>query len=261
MSDVPAISLVIPLYNEEDNVRSLVATLGNALERAGLVFELLLVDNGSSDATGRLVDELCGEDPRLRKVSVTVNEGYGHGILRGLAEARGRHLAFMCGDLQVSEGDVVRILTHAIEGRFDLCKASRVERHDGAKRKFFSFALNKLVPLVFATLGRDVNGTPKVMTRELYSRLDLESKRWFIDAEIMIKATAMPGIRIAEVPVVFRARREGRSAVRCLPASLEFLREMARYRMSDLSRFRGAVLHAAPEREPGEGASSPALPS
>lgn len=238
MLDAPAVSLVIPLLNEEENVRSLVATLSVALTSTGHTYELILVDNGSTDGTGRVIDELALTDPRVRKVRIAVNEGYGHGILSGLGEARGDRVAFMCGDLQVHEDDVAAILTRAVEENFDLLKATRATRHDGVKRRFFSLALNTLVPMVFGTLGGDVNGTPKVMTRELFQALRLSSKRWFIDAEIMIKSGTMPDLRCGEVPVVFHPRREGRSAVRCLQASREFLWEMARYRLSGLSRFR-----------------------
>lgn len=241
MAEIPAVSLVIPLYNEQDNVRSLVATLTSALGAASLHYELLLVDNGSRDRTAELVDELAASNPRIRKVVVAENQGFGHGILTGLSEARGARVAFMCGDLQVDEHDVVKCFRTAIDGNHDLVKATRVRREDGPKRRFFSFALNALVPLLFRTRGRDVNGTPKVMTRELFQTLHLESKRWFIDAELMIKASALPGLSFSEVPVVFHPRREGKSAVRCLVASVEFLREMLFYRLSGLRQFRGAA--------------------
>ena len=244
----PDVSLVIPLYNEEGNVRSLVATLAPAL--AGLDHELILVDNGSRDGTSGLIDELAAAADTIRKVTVEHNEGYGHGILSGLREARGRWVAFMCGDLQVAEADVAVILEKAVSEGHDLVKAVRVDRRDGFKRRFFSFALNRLVPLVFATGGQDVNGTPKVMTRDLFQRLSLESKRWFIDAEIMIKASTMPTLSLAEVPVVFHPRREGRSTVRCITASLEFLKEMARYRFTHLQRYRVAR-QPEPSRAPG----------
>lgn len=238
MTDSPAVSLVIPLFNEADNVRSLAETLTSGLQGAGIDFELVLVDNGSSDGTGRLLDELAASDPRVRKVDVPKNRGYGHGILTGLSAARGHRVAFMCGDLQVGEADVAKILGHAIEGDFDLVKATRVARHDGLKRRFFSMGLNVLVPLFFRTLGRDVNGTPKVLTRELYHALRLDSERWFIDAELMIKASTRKDLKFSEIPVVFHPRRGGRSTVRCLRASLEFLSEMMRYRLFDLARYR-----------------------
>lgn len=250
MAEIPAVSLVIPLYNEEDNVRSLAVTLSGALTAAGLDYELVLVDNGSRDRTAERVEELLRSDGRIRKVVVPENQGFGHGILTGLREARGQRVAFMCGDLQVEEGDVVKCLRTAIDGGHDLVKATRVRREDGPKRRFFSMALNLLVPLLFRTRGHDVNGTPKVMTRDLFQRLRLESKRWFIDAELMIKASALPGLSFAEVPVVFHQRRGGRSAVRCLVASVEFLREMIFYRFSGLRQFRG---EARAEAAPAEG--------
>ena len=81
------LSLVFPAYNEEAGLRDVVLCLMGALDEAGIVCELVLVDNGSRDGTERVIDALAQCDPRIRKVRVPVNQGYGWGILCGLRAA------------------------------------------------------------------------------------------------------------------------------------------------------------------------------
>ncbi|MEW6075880.1 MAG: glycosyltransferase family 2 protein, partial [Candidatus Omnitrophota bacterium] len=129
------LSLVIPLYNEADNIRELIGTLSAALEKEKIEYELVLVDNGSSDATGALIEEYARADNRIRRVNVRKNIGYGWGIIKGLEAAEGEHLGFMCGDGQIKPADVVRVYRKLTEERLDLCKVRRVYREDGLQRK------------------------------------------------------------------------------------------------------------------------------
>jgi glycosyltransferase involved in cell wall biosynthesis len=223
------ISLVLPLYNEADGVRATVASLTAALGGAGLAYELVLVNNGSTDDTAAVLREIEAAYPTVRVAHVAVNDGYGWGILCGLREAKGDVIGFMCGDGQIADEDVVRVCRRMLDENLDLCKVSRVVRRDGPQRRVMSAVYNAFFRLLFGGHYADINGTPKLMRRTRYERLDLKSRDWFIDAELMI-AAARERWRVGEVAVTFTAREQGSSNVR-LTTSFEFVRNMLRYRL------------------------------
>src|SRR5205809_716913 len=116
----PLLSLVIPLYNEEANVKNVATALLKAFHTAEEPLELVLVDNGSHDATGTSIDALGMEFPAVRKVRVEQNQGYGWGVICGLSECRGTHVGFMGGDGQIEPADVLRVWRKLIAEDLDL---------------------------------------------------------------------------------------------------------------------------------------------
>ena len=223
-------SLVIPFYNEEKNVRSVVSELIAELEKADVDYQLVLVNNGSVDETPRILEELAGEKPaRITVVHVPVNQGYGWGIINGLKLASGEFVGHMWGDGQINPGDVVRVFDNIQDNSCDLSKVKRVVRKDGVIRRFLSVVYNLLFLIAFDVKTLDVNGSPKILKRESLNKVCPTSKDWFIDAEIMIKAKYL-NLRISEVPVEFLHREKGRSHVR-VTTLLEFARNMINYKL------------------------------
>lgn len=218
-------SLVMPCYNEEASLPDSIPPLAEVLAKQGLSCEIVLVNNGSTDRTAEVIDELAARGLPVVRVDVDRNEGYGHGIITGLKEARGRYRGFMCADGQIAPEDVARLLW-AVQraGPGALVKVRRLTRSDGLFRWLQSRAFNLLCLILFRTLTTDVNGTPKMMERSAWKRMDLDSKDWFIDAEVMLKSKRL-GLDLVEVPVVFMPRQAGRSWVN-LGTTLEFLANM-----------------------------------
>lgn len=215
------LSLAIPLYNEESNVVPVATNLVEALRGADIPFELILVDNGSKDGTAQAIDGLQAAIPEIRKATVALNQGFGWGVLSGLSAARGEILGYMGGDGQNDPNDVVRVYRRMVDDDLPLAKVRRIDRRDGPMRVFITRAANLLFRVLFGLRTRDVNGTPKLLRRKLYESLDLRSKDWFIDAEVMIKC-ARRRIPFAEVEVTFHRRERGSSNVR-LATLVEFL--------------------------------------
>jgi glycosyltransferase involved in cell wall biosynthesis len=234
----PLLSLVVPFFNESVTVIRVAEALLSTLRHAGLPHELLMVDNGSRDDTREYIEAAVRTHAAARLVVVPANLGYGWGVLEGLRQARGDVLGFMVGDGQVKPEAVVAVYRKLVEDDLSLCKAARTVRHDGAQRAALTRIGNRVFRWCFPQLTTtDINGTPKLFTRDLYVHAQLNSKDWFIDAELMIKA-ALAGAAVGEVMVESPARERGASHVRWGTVA-EFLRNVARYRWGGALDTRG----------------------
>jgi glycosyltransferase involved in cell wall biosynthesis len=243
----PELSLVIPCYNEEESIPYTLPMLLAGFQKAGHALEIVAVDNGSRDGTWKLLTALAAEHANVRPVKVEVNQGYGFGLLSGIPHARAPWVGFIPADGQVDAEDVVRLFEALAPcGSSTLGKVRRRFRMDGARRKLVSIAYNGLVWCLWPGLGSiDVNGTPKIVHREVLARMQLESRRWFLDPEILIKAHYL-GVRVLELNAFARMRGRGESNVRATTC-WEFLRELLRYRFSGhLGPWKRSVRAKAP---------------
>ncbi|MDX1576898.1 MAG: glycosyltransferase family 2 protein [Gemmatimonadota bacterium] len=226
----PDLSIVIPCYNEEDCLPDTIPPLAAAFDRAGVATEIILVDNGSTDATSEVIDDLIARGLPVKKAAVEVNIGQGQGFLTGFEKVTGRYAANFCADGQVEAEDVVKVyLAAATAGRPTLAKARRRYRNDDWVRKVISIGFNGMMQVLFIGLPSiDVNGNPKVLPADILRQMELGSTDWFIEAEIMLKAyyLKMPTI---EFDVFGLAREGGQSHVR-FDAIIEFLKNVFRYR-------------------------------
>ncbi len=228
------VSLVMPCYNEEECLRQTAGALLEAFARRNLPLELILVENGSRDRTGDVIDALIAEGQPVTKVVVEVNEGYGNGVLAGLRRAGAPIVGFLCADGQVSAEDTAKTCEEVRDaGRPILAKVRRRFRKDSWRRKLVSILYNAGMQGVFGWLGSiDLNGNPKVMPLEVLRAMDLQSRDWFLDPEIMIKAKYL-GLPILEWDVEGLLRQGGKSNVR-YSTCLQFGKNILRYRLGGL---------------------------
>src|SRR5262245_20003189 len=161
----PRLSIVLPFYDEEGCVEDVVDTVRGELERGGVAFEIVAVQNGSRDRTGAILERLAREHSAVRVVAVPVNRGFGDGILRGLAACAGDVVGFMPGDGQVPPAVLTRLLDRMDETRADIGKGRRTVRRDGWHRQAVSRAYNTVMKVGFGVPFDDVNGHPKLLTR------------------------------------------------------------------------------------------------
>jgi len=227
----PDISLVMPCYNEETTIVKTAPALVSSFLKEKIDLQLILVNNGSRDGTERIIDQLISLGMPIEKVNIPVNEGYGNGILEGLKRCRGHYVGFLCADGQVAPQDVVQVFRLA-QGNHHPClaKVRRKFRPDGLVRKVVSICFNGLISCVFFGLhSLDINGNPKIFPYEMLQLLLLDSKNWFLDAEIMIKARVLK-IPVVEMNVRGRLRQGGKSHVR-VQTSVEFFRSIYQYRL------------------------------
>ena len=247
----PEISLVIPCYNEEAVVSHTIGKLLEAFHRAGYRLELVAVDNGSTDRTGEIIRGWAARNPAVVHHRIEQNEGYGNGVLCGLAQASAPWVGSIPADGQVDAEDVVRLYEVVRQANtWVLAKVRRRFRLDGMLRKIVSTTYNLTFRLMWPAIASvDVNGSPKLFPREALPAMGLKSKDWFLDPEIMIKAHAL-GMRILEFNVFARLRGAGVSHVKP-DTCWEFFSNLLKYRFTtqwkrELVRGRPALPSSAP---------------
>jgi len=226
-------SLVVPFYNEEHIAENVVLDLLKAFRDLGVRFELVLVNNGSTDNTPQILERLAESNKEITIINIGENRGYGWGIINGLRVAKGECLGFSPGDGQVCGTEAVKVYRRLVDDNLDLCKAKQASRDDGAIRKIQSAAYNFILPIFFRVQTRDINRSPKMMRRNVYERLQLSCKDWFLDAEIMIKSNRL-ALKVGEVPIFFEKRRTGKSNVK-FTTVLEFVKNIMWYRLRNFN--------------------------
>lgn len=235
----PDVSFVMPCYNEEAILGYTIPKLIEAFEEKGYKLELIAVDNGSQDRTGEIIRKFAAENRGVVYHRVEKNQGYGYGILSGIPLAKAPWVGMIPADGQVDAEDVVRLYEAvAASDGYVLGKVRRRFRMDGFRRKVVSVAYNIFIRLLWPKLGSiDVNGSPKILPRKILLAMELESKGWLLDPEIMIKAYYM-GLRVMELNVFARMRSGGTSHVR--PSTMwEFFKHLLEFRFSKrMNRWR-----------------------
>jgi len=256
----PELSLTIPCYNEEASIGETAPALVRAFEEAGVALELILVDNGSTDNTSQVIDDLIQNGLPATKVSIETNTGYSPGIIRGLEACTAPIIGFVHADGQVAPVDVVMVyrLMERREQRV-LAKVRRRFRGDSWRRKIVSIIYNGLMQVMFGWLGAiDINGSPKMFSRETFRKMRLQSKDWFLDPEIILKAKRL-GLRTIEIDVEGRPRAGGASHVRG-QTMVEFLGNIWRYRFGSTMRKWYREVQNEPPAAEATAPSSPAKP-
>jgi glycosyltransferase involved in cell wall biosynthesis len=202
------LSVVVPVYNEEANVRHLVGAVRSALSEMEGGWELLLIDDGSHDRTAEIGAELGRRDPRVRLLCLARNFGQTAAMQAGFDHSRGDVVVSMDGDLQNDPADIQTLLDVVADG-YDLVVGYRVRRRDALiTRKIPSWVANRMIQVLTGIPIRDNGCSLKAYTRDLLDRLNLYSEfHRFIPAY----AAATAGARIAEVPVRHHPRRFGSS--------------------------------------------------
>ncbi|MDE0624488.1 MAG: glycosyltransferase family 2 protein [Bryobacterales bacterium] len=207
MSARPAVSVVVPAHNEEPSLLPLVDRLVGTLAGLGRSFEVVIVDDASTDGSVRLLRNLCANEPRLKAVCLRRNSGQTAALAAGFEAATGGVVVAMDGDLQHAPEDIPALLAKVDEG-YDLVNGWREDRNDGLlTRRLPSRAANWLIRKLSGVELRDFGGTFKAYRADLLDHLRLYGE---LHRFVPVLA-AMHGARIAEVPISIRERTAGRS--------------------------------------------------
>ena len=181
-----SLSLVLPAYNEAANIGPVVERALAVLPEFADKFEVIVVDDGSRDATGRIADELAAAEPRVKVVRHPRNRGYGAALTSGFGVSTGDFVMFMDADRQFDVADLA--LLAPFVGAFDIVAGFRMERHDPLHRRVFAEIFNVTVRVLFGVHLRDIDCAFKVFRGDLLRSLELTAPGALINTEIQAKA-------------------------------------------------------------------------
>ncbi len=209
---VEEISIVFPAYNEEGNVNEAAARAVKAAEIAGIDdYEVIFVDDGSSDETASRVEALQAANPKIHLVRHDVNLGYAIALKTGFGAATKKYIFYSDSDNQFDLTELKNFLP-AIED-YDIVCGFRIYRFDPFSRLVLSWGYNLLARTIFRIRVRDIDCAFKLFRREVFDRIQIESKKFFVDTEILAKAKRLD-LKVTEIGVRHYPRTAGSSTVR-----------------------------------------------
>ena len=181
-----SISVFFPCYNEQDNVTTTAEKALSVLEKVSVEFEVIIVNDGSSDSTGQIADEIASRDSRVKVVHHRTNLGYGAALKSGFKTATKKLVFYTDGDGQFDINELPPLLP--LMGQYDIVSCYRLNRQDPFIRKINAWCWTKLVCLLFAMKIRDIDCAFKLYKREIFDNIKLSSTGALIDTEILAKA-------------------------------------------------------------------------
>ena len=250
----PRLTIFFPAFNEEENVAE---TVRRALDDVGPLvdgsIEVLVIDDGSTDRTPQLADELAAADPRV-KVHHQANRGYGGALRAGFEQASGELIGFSDADLQFDLREMSRLLGRLDDPTrpVDAVIGYRLRRQDPPHRIFIAKTYNAIVSAAFALRVRDIDCAMKLFRREVFDGLRLEAESPFLSAELLIKLKAR-GERIAQLGVTHYARGAGTNTGASFRKILRTFRDIGKLRLAMWTRRAEAI---GTPRAAGRGAAA-----
>ncbi len=245
----PSLSLVIPMFDEAENIAHAIACAGEALAQHEGAWEIVVVDDGSTDGSAEIVGGLPGGE-RLRLVHHDANRGLGAALRSGFAAATGDLVLYMDADLPFDPRDIGRAVHALAVTRADLIAGYRLDRSlEGWRRALYSYLYNLLIGLLFGWPHRDINFSFKLVRRQVLEAIELRSTGSLIDAELVVKAKNL-GFTIQQLGLDYFPRTRGRSTLSSPAVILRILRELVRL----YPEMRRPQRRARPSPAPGEAA-------
>jgi glycosyltransferase involved in cell wall biosynthesis len=220
------LSIVLPAHNEEATVKSVTEEVSCVVRRLDLDYEIILVNDGSTDRTGEIGRELAGHIPHFRLIEHYPNRGYGGSLRAGFAATTKDLIAFFPADKQFVFREIDRLLAEI--DRADIVTGYRADRQDNLFRKLNAWGWNVLIRLFFGYLCRDIDCGFKLFRREILDHVSLASNGAMIDTELLAGARAR-GYRIAEVPVTHLSRQAGEATGANLLVIWSAFRDLVRF--------------------------------
>jgi glycosyltransferase involved in cell wall biosynthesis len=203
------LSVFFPAYNDSGTIASMVIAAVQTASRLTPDFEVLVIDDGSTDATAELIDELARLYPRVRAIHHEKNRGYGGALRTGFSSAAKDWIFYTDGDAQYDPREMTR-LWEKVQPDVDLVNGYKISRSDPLHRIVIGRVYHHAVKALFGLTVRDVDCDFRLMRRRIFDRVHLEKSSGVICLEMMKKITDA-GFRIVEVPVHHYHRAYGKS--------------------------------------------------
>ena len=239
------LSVIFPALNEEGNIRCTVETILKVLPAVATRWEIIVVDDGSSDTTALICDDLKARYPEVQVVRHGQNRGYGAALKSGIMLAKYDLIFFSDSDGQFDLRDLQQLICWSSD--YDIVAGYRAKRHDPLHRRMNALGWNILVRLVLGIKVRDIDCAFKLFRREVFDHVQIRCVGAMVNTEILAQATQL-GMRIREVKVSHFPRRYGKQSGANVRVVIKAFRELCRlYRKLRHVAPDQAGLHSAPE--------------
>jgi glycosyltransferase involved in cell wall biosynthesis len=220
------VTLFYPMYNELKSVEPMTHKALQVMQEVAGDFEILIIDDGSSDGSEKLADNLAQSDPRIKVIHHQSNKGYGQALRTGFASASKDLVIYTDCDEPVDLWLIRDALEH-LDG-YDMVIGYRLNRWEGWRRFIYSKIYNNLVRVLFGVRVRDINFSFKLIRRDQLQKFHLGAGSVFIDGELLAEA-ARYGLRIFQMPVQYLPRKHGASHFDNIRAATYTLEEIWAY--------------------------------
>jgi glycosyltransferase involved in cell wall biosynthesis len=200
------LTLIFPAFNEEQNIAATVQSACETVPQFASQWEIIIVNDGSSDDTCKVCDQLVNAHPNVRVVHHSTNRGYGAALKSGVSSARHELIFFTDSDGQFTLAELPKFIEYAKQ--FDIVAGYRAKRHDPPHRLINALGWNLLVRVVLGIRIRDIDCAYKLFRREVFERIQIRSVGAMVNTEILAQAMKL-GMRLKEVEVNHFPRRFG----------------------------------------------------
>lgn len=204
------ISVIFPAYNEEENIEICVIIARAILKELVRNFEIIIVNDGSTDRTAEICRALEKGFPEVKVISKIQNDGYGYALRDGFRAARYDLIFFSDADRQFDISNIKDLLKYI--DHYDIVVGFRKNRQDPLKRRILSWGYNIVVRTLFKLTIRDIDCAFKLFKKRVFNKVEIESKRFFVNTEILAKAKKS-GFKIREIGVSHFPRFDGESKI------------------------------------------------
>jgi glycosyltransferase involved in cell wall biosynthesis len=224
--DKPAISLVIPMFNEEANIEHAVRYAAEALSQHSSDYEILIVDDASTDESPEIVRRAIAGNPKIRLIRHEFNLKLGASLRTGFAAAKHDLILYMDADLPFDPDVLGRAIRAMDVTRCDVVSGYRFDRTtEGMKRTLYTIAYNWMIRVLFGISIRDINFSFKLIKREVLQAIELRSEGSLIDAELIVKARNH-GFSIQQIGLDYFPRVIGTSHLSSADVIFKIFREL-----------------------------------
>ncbi len=221
-----SVSLVVPMFNEEENIEHALACAARALDRHCDDYEIIVVDDASTDTSPAVVSAFALGNPRVRVIRNEVNRKLGGALKSGFAAASRDLVLYMDADLPFDPEEIGRAIRALELTGADMIAGYRHDRTmEGWRRTAYSYAYNFLIGVLFGWPHRDINFSFKLMKREVLETVELRAEGSLIDAELVVKAKNL-GFAIQQIGLDYFPRSRGRSTLSSPAVIFKMLAEL-----------------------------------
>lgn len=215
--------MIIPCFNEELYIERCVSLANEVLSDICSEYEIIVVDDGSTDKSITIANELLIKYPSLKVISHEKNLGLGAAIRTGFSNANYNTLLYTDMDLPFDFNELRNIIPLSKQAPY--IHAIREGGKEGCVRRFVSFVYNSLLRIIFDIRVTDINFALKLLSKDIVEKIDLKSNGSFIDAEIYLKSFFL-GVEIKTIPIKYTPREEGESRLFSLSNIFYILKEL-----------------------------------